>query len=424
MSPLEPVEVPAVLRGLRIAVLVSGGIAAYKVADLVSQLVQAGCQVRVGMTEAATRFVGPTTFQGVSGNQVQTDVWSPTGHPEPHVELGDWAQAVLVAPATANVLARLAHGHADDLVTATVLAARCPVVVAPAMNDAMWAKPAVAENAAALRAHGYLVVEPEAGRLASGHFGSGRLAGAEPVLAALAEAVRTCHDFAGRRVVVSAGGTREPIDPVRFVSNYSSGKMGFAVAAAAAERGAEVVLVSSAQHPGHPGVRLIPVETAAEMLHALRTELPGADLLVMAAAVADFRPAEAADQKIRREEQAELVLRLEKNVDILAELARAPGAEGVFRLGFAAEGSDLETKALEKMERKGLDAILANDIGRRDIAFGADHNAGLLLLRDGTRIEIDRVTKREMAGRILDAVGARLTARSPAAAGQPGKPEK
>jgi phosphopantothenoylcysteine decarboxylase/phosphopantothenate--cysteine ligase len=303
----------------------------------------------------------------------------------------------------------VAHGQADDLVTATMLAARCPVVIAPAMNDAMWEKQAVRENVEALRSRGCAVVEPEAGHLASGHVGSGRLAGAAAILDALARAARPRLDLAGRRVVVSAGGTREPIDPVRFVGNYSSGKMGFAVAVAAAERGAQVTLVSTARHPGHAGVRLVPVETASEMLEALRRELRGADLLVMAAAVADFRPEQRAPEKIRREVRSELVLRLERNTDILAELAHEPGAEGVFRLGFAAEGGELERRAVEKIERKGLDGILANDVSRADIAFGSDHNAGLLLFRDGTRIELERMGKREMADRILDAVVPRLT---------------
>jgi phosphopantothenoylcysteine decarboxylase/phosphopantothenate--cysteine ligase len=401
VSPLEPAEVPAAVRGLRIAVLVSGGIAAYKVADLVSQLVQAGCQVRVAMTAAATHFVGPATFRGVSGRPVQLDLWSQDGHAEPHVELGDWAQLVLLAPATANVMAKVAHGHADDIVTATVLAARCPVVVAPAMNDAMWGKPSVRANLASLLSSGLLVVEPEAGRLASGHAGPGRLAGAAALMEAMAQAVRARYDLAGRRVVVSAGGTREPIDPVRFLSNYSSGKMGFAVAEAAADRGAEVTLVTTAHHPAHAGLRLVAVETAAEMLEALRSALRGADLLVMAAAVADFRPAQRAAQKITREDRSELVLHLQKNTDVLAELAREPGSEGVFRVGFAAE--------TEELELKGLDAILANDVGRDDIAFGSEHNAGLLLFRDGTRVEIERVSKREMADRILDAVAQRLT---------------
>jgi phosphopantothenoylcysteine decarboxylase / phosphopantothenate---cysteine ligase len=410
VSPLDAAEVPAALRGRRVAVLVGGGIAAYKVADLVSRLAQAGCTVRVAMTAAAARFVGEATFRGLSGQPVQTDLFAPGGPPEPHVELGDWAQVALVAPATADLLARIANGHADDLVTATVLAARCPVVVAPAMNDAMWAKPAVAANLALLRERGLAVVEPESGHLASGHVGAGRLPGAAVLLAALAAAVGARRDLAGRRAVVSAGGTREPIDPVRFISNYSSGKMGFAVAAAAADRGAEVVLVSTAHHPPYPGVRVRPVETADEMRLALREELPGAHLLVMAAAVADFRPARRVERKIRREERSELVLELERNEDILRDLAHAPGAEGVYRVGFAAEDADLLAKAQEKIERKGLDAIFANDISRSDVGFAVDHNAGILLLRDGTRLDIERATKREVADQLLDAVVPRLKA--------------
>jgi phosphopantothenoylcysteine decarboxylase / phosphopantothenate---cysteine ligase len=407
--PLEAAAVPAGLRGRRVAVLVAGGIAAYKVADLVSILAQGGCEVRVAMTPAAIRFVGPTTFQALSGHPVLTDLWTEGGAPEPHVELGDWAQAAVVAPATANTLAKLAGGHAGDAVAATALAARCPLVVAPAMNDAMWAKPAVQDNLAALRRQGWRVVEPESGRLASGHAGAGRFPAAAALLSALDQAVGAGRgDLEGRRVVVTAGGTREPIDPVRFVGNYSSGKMGFAVAAAAAERGAEVALVSTAGHPDHAGVRLRRVETAAGMLDAVREELPGADLLVMAAAVADFRPARRAAEKIRREEHGELVLHLERNVDVLAELP--PGE--AFRLGFAAEGGELEARAREKLERKGLDAILANDVTRTDIAFGADYNAGVLLFHDGTRIDIDRVTKRQMADRILDAVVPRLGSRA------------
>jgi phosphopantothenoylcysteine decarboxylase/phosphopantothenate--cysteine ligase len=408
VSPLEPAEVPAALRGLRVAVLVSGGIAAYKVADVVSRLVQAGCEVRVAMTPAATRFVGPATFHGLSGRRVQTDLFAADGPPEPHVELGDWAQVALVAPATADLVARLTHGHADDLVAATVLAARCPVVVAPAMNDAMWAKPAVAENVATLRARGFTVVEPESGHLASGHVGAGRLPGAGALLAALGQAAGGRQDLAGRRVVVSAGGTREPIDPVRFISNYSSGKMGFAVAQAAADRGADVTLVTTAHHPPHPGVRVRSVETAGEMRDALREEQRGAHLLVMAAAVADFRPVRRVERKIRREQTGSLVLELEPNEDIVRDLAHEPGAEGVYRLGFAAEDAELVAKAEEKLDRKGLDAIFANDISRPDVGFAVDHNAGILLLRDGTRLDIERVTKREVADRLLDAVVPRL----------------
>jgi phosphopantothenoylcysteine decarboxylase/phosphopantothenate--cysteine ligase len=327
------------------------------------------------------------------------------------VFLGDWAQVVLLAPATANVIGRIAHGQSDDVVTATVLAARCPIVVAPAMNDAMWSKPAVKENVATLRKRGMTVVEPEAGHLASGHVGLGRLAGSGRLLEAIADALRSRYDLAGRRAVVTAGGTREPIDPVRFISNYSSGKMGFAVAAAAADRGARVSLVTTAAHPAHHGIEVRPVETADEMLAELRAQLEGADLLVMAAAVADFRPAKRADHKIRREDTARLTLELEPIPDLVATLGREPEFAGVFRVGFAAEGSDLDAKALDKMKRKGLQAIVANDISRKDVGFGSDHNAGVILFADGTRHEIQRMTKREMADRILDLVVPRLAAR-------------
>src|SRR5207302_4744457 len=360
--PLDPTPVPDELRGLRIALLVSGGIAAYKVVDLASALTQAGCEVRVAMTPSAPRFVGPPSFQGVTGIPVLTRMWSATGSPEPHVFLGDWAQLILVAPATANVIGRIASGRSDDLVTATMLAARCPVVVAPAMNDAMWAKPAVVANLAVLRERGFTIVEPEAGRLASGHSGAGRLASAAEIFSGLAAAVSARYDLAGRRVVVTAGGTREAIDPVRYISNYSSGKMGHAVAEAAAERGAEVSLVTTAPFAGHPGVLAHRVESAADMLAVLRKELDGAHLLVMVAAVADYRPARAVAGKIRREEHVSLDLKLERNVDILAELSNDSRAEGVFRVGFAAEDADLEAHAAEKLASKKLDAIVANDI--------------------------------------------------------------
>lgn len=399
MSPTE----------VRVAVLITGGIAAYKVADLASRLVQRGADVRVAMTEAATRFVGAVTLQGITGRAVLTDLWSQPG--EPHVELGDWADVIVVAPATAHTLARLAHGMADDIVTATVLAARCPVVVAPAMNDAMWRSPAVVRNVALLRKDGVRVIEPAVGRLASGHVGAGRLPETRALLDAIDAVVGRARDLEGRRVVVSAGGTREPIDPVRFIGNYSSGKMGVALAEAAAARGADVTLVTTAGDPGGERVRLRPVETADGMLAALREETPGADLLLMAAAVADFRPESRAGDKIRREGRDELVLRLAKNVDILHELASQPGTEGLYRVGFAAEGPDLDAKAQEKLARKKLDAILANDIRRSDIAFGADHNAGTLLFADGTRVALERMTKLEFAHRILDAVVARMGAR-------------
>ncbi len=396
---------------MRVALLVSGGIAAYKLVDLASALTQAGGEVRVAMTASAARFVGAPSFRGVTGNPVLTGLWAADGAPEPHVFLGDWAQVILLAPATADVIGRIAHGQSDDVVTATVLAARCPVVVAPAMNDAMWGKEAVQQNIATLRQRGLTVVEPEAGHLASGHVGKGRLAGPGRLLEAVAEAVRARYDLAGRRVVVSAGGTREPLDSVRFISNYSSGKMGFAVASAAADRGARVTLVSAAAHPSHHGIDVRPVETAEEMLAELKASLEGADLLVMAAAVADFRPAKVAGHKIRREETPRLTLDLEPVPDLVAAIGKDPKAAGVFRVGFAAEVSDLDAKAVDKMKRKGLQAIVANDISRKDVGFGSDHNAGVMLFADGTRNDIERMTKREMADRILDLVGPRLTAK-------------
>jgi phosphopantothenoylcysteine decarboxylase/phosphopantothenate--cysteine ligase len=402
--PLDLTPVPDELRGLRIALLVSGGIAAYKVVDLASALTQAGGQVRVAMTPSATRFVGPPSFEGVTGIPVQTGLWGGGGSPEPHVFLGDWAQLILVAPATANLIGRIAAGRSDDIVTATLLAARCPVVVAPAMNDAMWSKPAVQENLATLRRRGVTIVEPESGHLASGHLGTGRLAGAESIFQAMVHAVRSSYDYAGRRVVVTAGGTREPIDPVRFISNYSSGKMGFALATAAADRGATVRLVSAASHAPHRAVEVRHVDTAEEMLAELRTQLRGADLLLMAAAVGDFRPARTARRKIRREDTPSLNLELEPIPDLVASLAGDESLAGVFRVGFAAEDSDLDAKGVDKMKRKGLHGIVANDISRRDIGFGSEYNAGVLLFADGSRHELAKATKREMADRILDLV--------------------
>src|SRR5258708_31600304 len=228
--PLDPTPVPTELRGFRVALLISGGIAAYKLVDLASALTQAGSQARVAMTPSATRFVGAPSFQGVTGNPVLTGLWSGDISPEPHVALGDWAQLLVLAPATANIIGRVANGRSDDIVTATLLAARCPVVVAPAMNDAMWSKPAVQENVELLRRRGIIVVEPETGHLASGHVGTGRLAEPSKMLKAMSDAVRSRYDFAGRRVVVSAGGAREPIAPFRFLSKYSRGQIGFSLA--------------------------------------------------------------------------------------------------------------------------------------------------------------------------------------------------
>jgi phosphopantothenoylcysteine decarboxylase / phosphopantothenate---cysteine ligase len=406
--PLDPTPVPDEIRGLRVAMLIAGGVAAYKLVDLASALTQAGCEVRVAMTASATRFVGAPSFRGVTGNSVLTSLWHEGGDPEPHVALGDWAQVILLAPATANVIARVAGGLSNDIVTATLLAARCPVVVAPAMNDAMWSKPAVQHNLGMLRERGMTVVQPSSGHLASGHTGEGRLADSAAILRAIAEAVRARYDLAGRRVVVTAGGTREPIDPVRYVGNYSSGKMGYAIAAAAADRGAQVVLVTTVERHASRGVDVRMVETGEEMLGELKKALAGADLLVMAAAVADFKPAARTDHKIRREETPHLELALDPVPDLLAELARDPAAKGVYLVGFAAESGDPEGRAVEKLRRKGLGAIVANDISRTDIGMGSDDNAGVMLFADGARHELERMTKREMSDRILDLILPRL----------------
>jgi phosphopantothenoylcysteine decarboxylase/phosphopantothenate--cysteine ligase len=276
------------------------------------------------------------------------------------------------------------------------------------MNDAMWSKPAVQENIAALRHGGVTIVEPESGHLASGHLGRGRLAGSSHILEAMARAVQSRYDMAGRRVVVTAGGTREPIDPVRFISNYSSGKMGFSIASAAADRGAKVTLVTTASHPTHHGIEFLRVDTAAEMAAELRSQLKGADLLLMAAAVGDFRPAKIATKKIRREDTPRVALDLEPIPDVVASLARDKELSGLFCVGFAAEDSELDAKAVEKMKRKGLQAIVANDISRRDIGFGSEYNAGVLFFADGSRHDLEKMTKREMADRILDLVLPRL----------------
>jgi phosphopantothenoylcysteine decarboxylase / phosphopantothenate---cysteine ligase len=406
--PLDPTPIPQEVRGLRVAMLIAGGVAAYKLVDLASALAQAGCEVRVAMTASATRFVGAPSFRGVTRNPVLTSLWHEGGEPEPHVALGDWAQVILLAPATANVIARVAGGLTNDIVTATLLAARCPVVVAPAMNDAMWSKPAVQENLATLRERGMAVVQPASGHLASGHSGEGRLADSAAILEAMAGAVRGRYDLAGRRVVVTAGGTREPIDPVRFIGNYSSGKMGYAIAAAAADRGARVTLIATVERHEHRGVETRMVETAAEMLEELRGAMAGADVLVMAAAVADFRPASHARHKIRREETPHLTLELESVPDLLAALAKDPASKGVYMVGFAAESGDLDARAMDKAKRKGLQAIVANDISRQDVGMGSDDNEGVMFFADGSRHDLPKSTKREMADRILDLIVPRL----------------
>lgn len=351
----------SILAGKQIVLGVTGSIAAYKAAELARLLTLAGAAVDVVLTESAGRFVGPATFQALTGRPVLTDLWAlPEDGIVGHVSLGQHADAVVIAPATANTLARLAAGLADDLLMTTVLATRAPILCAPAMNPRMYEHPATQENIARLRQHGVHVLEPAYGRMAEPVVGRGRLPEPEEIEAELRALLgRQSGPLRGRRVVVTAGGTHEPIDPVRFIGNRSSGRMGYALAAAARDAGAQVTLISAptALPPPH-AVAVVSVETALEMQAAVEQALDGADLLIMAAAVADFRPAERAGQKIKKGADETLDLRLVRNPDILAGLA---GRRDLIKIGFAAETQHLLDNARAKLEEKGLDLIVAND---------------------------------------------------------------
>lgn len=390
----------------RIALAVSGGIAAYKIPELVRLLVGSGHEVRCLLTEAAAEFVSPLVLQTLSGQLVRARLFDLGEEGRiGHIDLADWAELVLVAPATANVLAKHAAGIADDLVGTVLLATRAPVLAAPAMNVNMWEHPATQANLDTLRARGVRFVGPARGALACGWEGMGRMA--EPAeIAEAAELVLGTRGLAGERVLVTAGGTREPIDSVRALVNRSSGKMGFALAREAARRGAEVVLVAGPSSLPTPfGVRRVDVETALEMQGAVQAELARTTVVVMAAAVADFRPAEPAAGKIKKEDLAEgagLELRLVQNPDILAELSRERGARVV--VGFAAESRDVIAAARRKLARKGCDLLVANDISRSDAGFEADRNAVALLTPDGEVTELPLLAKSEVAARIWDRI--------------------
>jgi len=395
---------PGPAAGKTVVLGVTGGIAAYKAVEVCRRLVDAGAHVVPVLTDDATRFVGEVTFSALASEPVQKSLWSQSD-PIPHTQLGRRADLVLVAPATARFLGCYATGISDTLLSATVLATRAPVMVCPAMHTEMWEHPAVQENLATLRRRGVHVVEPGEGRLAGGDVGAGRLA--EPidiVAAALAVLGSTTRgrDLAGRRVVVSAGGTREPIDPVRFISNRSSGKQGHAIAQAAAARGADVVLVTTARRPVPAGVEVVGVETAADMEAAMLHHLAGADIVVMAAAVADFRVKKPADAKLSKADGVpELVL--EPTPDILAELGRRRH-EGQVLVGFAAETHDLASRATAKLRAKHLDFIVANDVSAHEVGFDHDTNAVTVFGSDGTCREVLLTSKLEVAHAVLDSV--------------------
>jgi phosphopantothenoylcysteine decarboxylase/phosphopantothenate--cysteine ligase len=388
------------LTGKRIVLGVSGSIAAYKVAELARNLTLEGAIVDVIMTEAAQRFVGAATFQALTGRPVLTDMWQlPEDGVVGHVALGQRADLVVLAPATANTLARLAAGMSDDLLTTTVLATTAPILCAPAMNTQMYANPATQENIATLRRRGVTVLEPEVGRLAEPMIGKGRLPDVATIQGELRALLgRSGGPLRGRRVVISAGGTHEPIDPVRFVGNRASGRMGFALAAEARDRGAAVTLIVGPTALTPPtGVELRRVETALELRDAVHAAIDQADLLIMNAAVADFRPAELSSEKIKKGEDEELILRLVRNPDILAGLA---ARRDLIKVGFAAETKNLLEYAQSKLERKGLDMIIANEavasIGSEDIQV-------TLLDAEGVQA-LPRQPKQQAAEAVIDAI--------------------
>jgi phosphopantothenoylcysteine decarboxylase/phosphopantothenate--cysteine ligase len=399
------------LTGKRIALGVCGSIAAYKAIALASALHQAGAVVDVAMTPDAQRFVLPLSFQAITHRPVFADLWAPGMETDiAHVTLGRESDLLVVAPATAHMLAKLAHGLADDPVSVTALAARCPLLVAPAMDAGMYTHPATAANVALLEARGAVVVAPEAGHLASGLTGLGRLAAPETIVDVIRATLGRQGDLAGRRVLVTAGGTREPIDPVRFIGNHSSGKMGYALAEAARDRGAQVTLVSTPTALRRPaGIEFVRVESALDLLRVLEEAYASLDALIMAAAVADFRVAAQTTQKIKRGAES-LRLELVPNPDLLITTADLPASPPPIRVGFAAETEDLLDHAQDKLARKRLDLIVANDVSG-DV-FGADDNEVILLWPTGTHRRLPRLPKPQVAHHVLDAVSALLTARA------------
>jgi phosphopantothenoylcysteine decarboxylase/phosphopantothenate--cysteine ligase len=393
---------------------VSGGIAAYKAALVARQLKAAGAEVTVVMTEAATRFVGPDTFAALTGRPAHTSMWAPRGEVL-HVRLAREADVVVVAPATANVLAKLAHGHADDLLSATMLEATSPLVIAPAMHSGMWEHPATQANVEILRDRGVISVGPATGPLAHGDEGIGRLAEPEDVVAAVRAALAP-QDLAGWTVLVTSGPTHEPIDPVRFVGNRSTGKMGAALAAEARARGAAVTVVLGPGASVPVGVAVVPVETAEEMREAVLARFDDADAVVMAAAVADFRPKAIAEQKLKKDAGVPELL-LEPTPDILGELGERRTDQVL--VGFAAETEDLERAGRRKLEAKRLDLVVVNRVGRADTGFGAETNEAMLLASTGDDEALRTWSKRELAAAVVDRVAALLEGR-PAAVRPPG----
>ncbi|MFJ3924412.1 bifunctional phosphopantothenoylcysteine decarboxylase/phosphopantothenate--cysteine ligase CoaBC [Streptomyces sp. NPDC090022] len=394
---------------------VSGGIAAYKACELLRRLTESGHDVRVVPTASSLHFVGEATWAALSGNPASTEVWE-TVHEVPHVRIGQGADLVVVAPATADLLAKAAHGLADDLLTNTLLTARCPVVFAPAMHTEMWEHPATQENVATLRRRGAVVIEPAVGRLTGKDTGKGRLPEPEEIYEVCRHVLRRGHaarpDLAGHHVVVSAGGTREPLDPVRFLGNRSSGKQGYALARTAAARGARVTLVAAnTALPDPAGVDVVRVGTAVQLREAVLKAAADADAVVMAAAVADFRPAEYAEGKIKKKDgQEPAPVALVRNPDILAEISADRPRTGQVVVGFAAETDDVLANGRAKLVRKGCDLLVVNEVGELK-TFGSEENEAVILTSDGAETPVPHGSKEALADAVWDQVAPRLTAR-------------
>jgi phosphopantothenoylcysteine decarboxylase/phosphopantothenate--cysteine ligase len=397
------------LRGRFVVLGVTGSIAAYKSVELARRLTQAGATVQVVMSRSAAEFVRPLTFQALTYRPVEVEMFQiQDERAAGHVAMGRQADVVVIAPATAHLLARLAGGFSDDLIATTVLATDAPIVVAPAMETHMWQNAATRDNVATLRARGVRIVEPESGPLASGDVGPGRLAALERIEAAIVDALAGSHVLGGRRVVVTAGPTVEPIDPVRFVSNRSSGKMGYAIAAAAADAGAEVFLVSGPTALRPPaGMQLVPVETAEQMRDAVLGLLPSADAIVMAAAVADYRPIETLERKIKKREAGkQLDLRMTENPDILKAIVAARRA-GAIVVGFKAETGDATAEAERMLREKKLDLVVANDVSDPDSVFGSDTDRVTFVSADGVE-PLPLLAKTDVARRLVAKLAERL----------------
>ena len=409
-----PSSTTAPARAKRVALFVTGGIAAYKACEVLRGLQKQGCEVRVCMSASATKLVGPRTFEALSGHRVTLDLFEDETSPIPHIELAEWADLALVCPATANVMAKMAHGLADDVVSTTLLACPAPKLVAPAMNVHMWESLATQANVETLRQQGILFVGPVVGRLACGDVGTGKLAEVEQVVAAAMFRLRAAGDLTGKHIVVTAGPTHEAIDPVRYLSNASSGKMGYAIAEAAAAHGAHVTLISGpVSLPVPTGVGIVRVTTAAEMLDATKDAFELADAAILAAAVSDYRPATEADHKLKKATEPLDEVKLVENDDILATLSKNRGERIV--IGFAAETGNVIERARQKLARKGCDLIVANDVSRADSSFGSDTDTCALVSPHGVE-QLDTMPKTEVAEVIIRKLATMLGCGEPVAA--------